>query len=190
MNTYTTTKLFGGKRGDVFRDIFVLDANGKLLVNGPEEKPELDVNHPIQKIVVYSHSKPLSGMSVTYQLANGGNITLSHGYQQGPLVQVVEFNANERLAGVFGRVLSFDDSHAGDLILSLGFVIFNASTGAIRVVNPPGTPNKQTPEVMNPSPRYIPFYVSDVLAFGGFDAPDTEEYTRIEGLFFYKNVAA
>ena len=43
--------------------------------------------------------------------------------------------ANERLTGVFGRVLSFDDSHAGDLILSLGFVIFNASTGAIRVVN-------------------------------------------------------
>ena len=32
-------------------------------------------------------------MSVTYQLATGGNIILSHGYQLGPLMQVVEFNS-------------------------------------------------------------------------------------------------
>ncbi|KAH9893167.1 hypothetical protein C8Q73DRAFT_791053 [Cubamyces lactineus] len=190
MHAYLTTSLFGGQRGDIFRDVFILDADGKLRVNGPEKQPELDVRHPIQKIVVYSHSKPLSGLSVTYQLASGGNITLSHGYKKGPLVQVIDFTENERLAGVFGRVLSLNDSHEGDLILSLGFVIFDASTGVIRVVNPPGTPNEQMVEAMNPSPKYIPFYVSDVLAFGGFDAPDTDEYTRIEGLFFYKNAAA
>ncbi|KAI0332700.1 hypothetical protein GY45DRAFT_1432907 [Cubamyces sp. BRFM 1775] len=184
MHTYNTTLLYGGQRGDVFRDIFILDANGKLLVNGPDEKPELDVGHPIQKIVVYSHNKPIDGLSVTYQLANGGNITLSHGYQKGALVQVIDFTENERLAGVFGRVLSFNDSHTGDLILSLGFVIFNTDTGAIRVVNPRGTPYQL--ETRNPSPRYIPFFVPNVVAFGGFDAPDTEEDTRIEGLFFYK----
>ncbi|KAH9893166.1 hypothetical protein C8Q73DRAFT_521162 [Cubamyces lactineus] len=186
MQAYLTTSLVGERRGEIFRDIFIRDADGKILVDGPEGKPVLDIQHPIQKVVVRSRFAAADGLSVTYQLANGEKLTLEHGYQGPGLdASAVELGEDERLVGVFGRT-GFHPWYRGNVILGLGFVVFDAAKGTTRVVNPiQKLDTAEQTEAQNAFPEGTKFYVSDVIAFGGFETGG-----GIPGLFFYKNAGA
>ncbi|KAI0332699.1 hypothetical protein GY45DRAFT_1368931 [Cubamyces sp. BRFM 1775] len=180
MQSYTTTSLIGGQDGEMFQDIFIRDANGMFLVNGLETKPELNVEHPIRSITLYSRFV-VDGISVTYQLANGENMTLDHGLQDVQSMAVIDFNDQERLVGVFGSS-GFHPWYRRNVILTIGFILFGAATATTRVVDP------FKPEPASSSGEVTSFYASDVLAFGGFHRPGSDQSAGINGLVFHKNV--
>ncbi|KAJ8496060.1 hypothetical protein ONZ51_g1320 [Trametes cubensis] len=209
MHTYITTSLVGERAGDIFRDIFIRDADGKILIDGPEGKPALDINHPIQKIVMHSRFAAVDGLSVTYQLDTGENLTLNRGFQRPDLyANAIEFGGetpsaltrqatdlvmryaeNERLVGVSGRT-GFHPWYRGNVILWLAFVIYDTAKGTTRVVNPVrplDTPGQGEAEAA--LAQGAQFYVSDVLALGGFHTQG-DGYGSLPGLFFYKNEGA
>ncbi|KAI0664517.1 hypothetical protein C8Q70DRAFT_1049986 [Cubamyces menziesii] len=190
MHTYITTSLVGERAGDIFRDIFIRDADGKILIDGPEGKPALDINHPIQKIVMHSRFAAVDGLSVTYQLDTGENLTLNRGFQRPDLyANAIEFGENERLVGVSGRT-GFHPWYRGNVILWLAFVIYDTAKGTTRVVNPVrplDTPGQGEAEAA--LAQGAQFYVSDVLALGGFHTQG-DGYGSLPGLFFYKNEGA
>ncbi|KAI9062537.1 hypothetical protein FKP32DRAFT_1604047 [Trametes sanguinea] len=176
MNSFSSTALFGGKDGLISQDILFLGGDSQFVVNN-SEKSQLDVKHPIQKIVI-SCGWVVDGFAVTYQLTNGSSTTIKHGSQfsGNPKTVDVTFNKNERLVGVFGRA-GYQTFYKRDMINNINFVIFDTAAGTTRVAGPYGNVNK--------SNEGAPFYVSDVLAFGSFaraNAPDI----GLCGLFFYR----
>ncbi|KAI0666497.1 hypothetical protein C8Q78DRAFT_934067, partial [Trametes maxima] len=160
MPNFINTSLVGGRDGTAFNDIYVRGGDGKF---GPLPFIEtialmiLDTAHPIQQITV-SSGWIVDGMAITYQLAGGTTAVLEHG-SQFPTAAVVKLNANERLVGVFGRA-GLQSYYRRELISSISFVIFDASTTATRIVGPFGNTNHAN--------QGTAFYHSDVLAFGGF----------------------
>ncbi|KAH9893168.1 hypothetical protein C8Q73DRAFT_836442 [Cubamyces lactineus] len=187
MHAYLTTSLVGERAGEIFRDIFIRDADGKILVNGPEEKPALDLQHPIQRIAVRSRFVAVDSLSITYQLADGGNITLDHGFQPpDPNTGAIDFAESERLVGVFGRT-GFHPWYRTTVILALGLVIFDVAKGTTRVVHTLRRADGADQAESEAAAREgTSFYVSDVLAFGGFEVNGTG-FGAIPGLFFYKD---
>ncbi|KAI0643980.1 hypothetical protein C8Q79DRAFT_973775 [Trametes meyenii] len=176
MPNFINTSLVGGRDGTAFNDIYVRGGDGKFVINDAQ-KGELDAAHPIQQITV-SSGWIVDGFSVTYQLADGTTAVLDHG-SQFPAATIVKLNANEKLVGVFGRAGPQSYYHR-ELINSIGFVIFDTSTTATRIVGPFGNTNH--------SNQGTTFYHSDVLAFGGFAQPGAAA-VGLCGLFFVKDVA-
>ncbi|OJT05926.1 hypothetical protein TRAPUB_3216 [Trametes pubescens] len=141
-------------------------------------KDPLDVAHPIQRIAV-SHgwivrpaplrsaaqdtnqlalTHQVDGIAVTYQLERGEATTIGHGSQFAN-ASIVELNANEVLVGVFGRA-GHHDFYKREMVVDIGFVIFDAAEETTRIVGPFGNGDA--------SNHGKPFYCSDALAFGGF----------------------
>ncbi|KAI0664514.1 hypothetical protein C8Q70DRAFT_930443 [Cubamyces menziesii] len=202
MQAHITTSLVGERAGEIFRDIYIRDADGKFLVNGSEGKPVLDIQHPIQRIAVRTRFAAVDSLSVTYQLEGGGNVTLDRGFQvpdpnagaidftgQTPFAVMLSRAESERLVGVFGRT-GFHPWYRTNAILALSLVIFDTAKGTTRVVDtlqPSGTDQAAPSEAtIQEGTR---FYVSDVLAFGGFEVLGTG-FGTIPGLFFYKDAGA
>ncbi|KAI0748926.1 hypothetical protein C8Q74DRAFT_1374310 [Fomes fomentarius] len=158
MQGYVTSSVVGGRDGYIFNDVFAMNHNGDFLVDN-YEKHVLDKQHPIRSIYV-SYGWVVDGIAVEYQNSKGESVTLSHG-SQFPDRKEVKFHANEILVGVFGR--------AG----KQGFYKRELPYGP-----PSNAPNRDDGEA---------FYVSDVLAFGGFSKHTSN--LGISGLFFFKDLS-
>ncbi|OSD04754.1 hypothetical protein PYCCODRAFT_1465720 [Trametes coccinea BRFM310] len=173
MNSFSSSALFGGDDGVLSQDILFLNGDHQFVINDPK-KGQLDLKHPIQKIVI-SCGWVVDGFAVTYQLADGSSTTKAHGSQFPKASDVVTFNQNERLVGVFGRAGPQSYYHR-NMVNNIGFVIFDTETGTTRTAGPYGNGNR--------SNQGAPFYVSDVLAFGSIAKPD-EPALGLCGVFFY-----
>ncbi|KAI0635435.1 hypothetical protein C8Q77DRAFT_1255848 [Trametes polyzona] len=174
MQSFLTTYAVGGRDASIFQDVFIRVPDGNIIISDAK-KNQLDRQHPIQRITV-SHGW-VDGISVTYQLVGGAASTLAHG-SQFPQASVVDFNANEVLVGVTGRA-GTQSYYKRDLINSIGFVIFDTAKATTRTVGPFGNGNN--------SNEGKAFYVSDVIAFGGFAEESANSPLLLSGLFFHKD---
>ncbi|KAI0635434.1 hypothetical protein C8Q77DRAFT_1156721 [Trametes polyzona] len=175
MQSYITTSAVGGREGLIFQDVFIRVPNGNIIISDVE-KNQLDLHHPIKRITV-SHGWVVDGISVTYQLVGGGVSTFDHG-SQFPHASVIDFDANEVLVGVFGRA-GPQAYYKRDLVNNIGFVIYDTAKASTRIVGPFGNGNN--------SNEGKAFYVSDVIAFGGFAKEAANASLLLSGLFFYKD---
>ncbi|KAH9893165.1 hypothetical protein C8Q73DRAFT_695883 [Cubamyces lactineus] len=197
MQAYITTTLVGTTRGNLFEDIAFSNA-GKIVIRDIKEKPQLDHTHPIKQLSVYQITglKVVVGLSVVYQLADGKSITISHGYTKsktGKLVQKdVVLTDNERLVGVFGEN-STDDRYKRQVFKHIGFVVVNDYLRTTEIRDPfDSVAATSYDQAAPPAAGTQYFYVSDVVAFGGFETTTSQQSDEtdagIDGLFFYKNV--
>ncbi|KAI0332697.1 hypothetical protein GY45DRAFT_437237 [Cubamyces sp. BRFM 1775] len=165
---------------------------GTIVVTDTHKEGNLDIKHPIKKIVVYRRNV-VDGLSITYQLTGGKELTTTHGYNPSTpaSAHTVTLSDTERLVGVFG-INGYHGSYKRIVFLRVVFVIFDAVTASTRIVDPfsSGHGGSAVPEAEanKNAVETTEFYVSDVVAFGGFHTPGTEQGTGIDGLFFYKNI--
>ncbi|KAI0653863.1 hypothetical protein C8Q70DRAFT_1058977 [Cubamyces menziesii] len=173
---FISTSLVGGQDGTIFQDIYFRADNGSYMLNAAD-KGQLDPNHSIQQITV-SSGWIVDGISITYQLVDGGSTTIQHGTQH-INAAVIKFNGDERLVGVYGRAGN-QTYYKRALVNNINFVIFDTAKGTTRTVGPFGNNNN--------SNEGTPFYSSDVLAFGGFARWNSSEPIGLQGLFFHKKM--
>ncbi|KAJ3557771.1 hypothetical protein NM688_g1287 [Phlebia brevispora] len=160
----------------MFNDVWFQDTDGSIMLDDPN-KHTLDVNYPIREIRI-SSSAVIEGIEVTYSLANAvGAATISHGSRFSEADKVC-ISAHETLVGVFGRA-GFQTEYERKLITNIGFMLFDSQLAAVRVAGPFGS--------LDPLCEGEAFYVSDVIAFGGFAQND--KHLGLSGLFFIKQRA-
>ncbi|KAI0710573.1 hypothetical protein C8Q76DRAFT_67615 [Earliella scabrosa] len=175
MQGYINSAVVGGRAGYIFNDIFAMGHDGNFLVDD-YNKNTLDKVHPIQRITI-SSGWVVDGISVTYQLDNGNNVTLHHGSQWKNPTAEIRFGPNEILVGVFGRA-GMQRFYKREMVNQIGFVICDLGTCEIRKVGPYGNANNSNDGTV--------FYTSDVLAFGGF--AEHTDHLGLSGLFFFKDL--
>ncbi|KAI0748921.1 hypothetical protein C8Q74DRAFT_1212442 [Fomes fomentarius] len=180
MQGYVTSSVVGGRDGYIFNDVYAMNYNGDFVIDD-YGKSVLDKQHPIQSIYI-SSGWVVDGIAVKYQLKNGENTTLHHGSQFADRKEV-KLQHNEILVGVFGSAGRQGCFGQREFVSKIGFVICDLNTGDIRIAGPYGPPK----DAKNFWDHGEAFYVSDVLAFGGF-----AEHTSnlgLSGLFFFKDLS-
>jgi len=122
----------------------------------------------------------VDGLKIWYQLNRPGTelVAVEHGSQFSGAT-VVELKPTEILLTVFGRA-GYQDLYKRKLVDSIGFVIFDQTSLAVRVEGPFGNSDK--------SNNGEPFHVSNVMAFGG-NAKSTTNL-GLAGLSFYKDLTS
>ncbi|RPD56498.1 hypothetical protein L226DRAFT_531364 [Lentinus tigrinus ALCF2SS1-7] len=171
----------------MFNDVFVQGNDGHLIVNDYSKAFKLHRRHPIRTITVY-YKDVVEGIAVTYRGSNSDGlekgrptVTMMHGtptIKSGPC----HLGEKEVLVGVFGRAgpqrrYGYVNS---EKINSIGFVIFHTEEATIKIKGPWGNGRNDN--------QGTPFWVSDVVAFGGFARDDAEE-CGLSGLFFIRDMS-
>ncbi|KAH9831521.1 uncharacterized protein C8Q71DRAFT_861552 [Rhodofomes roseus] len=176
-SAYIHTSLVGGSAGSAFIDMVALvdgAHDGQLI---------LDTKNPIRRIGI-QHDKVVEGLQTWYQIKpefqTGGNplLAVAHGTYTTTSPTIVELNANEIVLAVFGRA-GYQTFYERKLVNSLGFVIYDQSTLAVRVEGPFGNSDGSNDGES--------FNISDPMAFGGY--AQTSGPLALSGLSCYKGLA-
>ncbi|KAH9921863.1 uncharacterized protein B0H18DRAFT_1121164 [Fomitopsis serialis] len=171
-----------------------------LIHTAPVLKGQLIVNtqNPIRRVAV-SYGEVVDGLKIWYQLRRPGTelVAVEHGSQFSGAT-VVELQPSEILLAVFGRA-GYQNSYKRKMVNSIGFVIFDQSSLAVRVEGVSAAVTLFTTAYAcilhslsvsnsNKSNNGEPFHVANVMAFGGYAKPTTQY--GLAGLSFYKDLTS
>ncbi|PSS36975.1 hypothetical protein PHLCEN_2v1191 [Hermanssonia centrifuga] len=159
------TPLFGGVNGGKFFN--------DLLSGGWPGQLNLNLNHPISQVSVAAGWE-IDGIGITYNLANGSQVSFVHGSNPNTAVNL---GATEYIQSIIGRA-GYQTYYKASLVNQLTFVIVDNSTLAVRTAGPFGNGDE--------SNNGSPFTVSNPIALSGYSTEGVSAL-GLSGLSFVKS---